>query len=314
MTKRILIIGGFGFLGRNLYQHLINAGYETVNIFSDIPLSHDDPLRKVFKHKLFPGSINNRRIIDEAIDSHDVIYSFAGLSGAADSISTPWQDAQINLNGQLNILEACRKKKSRTTIIFPSTRLVYGKPESLPVNENHQISPNSIYAIHKNTVEYYHLLYASLYNLDVVIFRISNPYGFSYNPMGLNYSVLNQFIHKALNHDTINIYGDGQQVRDYFYVDDLSRAMEAAIHEEAMAGNIYNIGYGTGISIIDAVKTIAKIIPGTKYKFTEWPDIEETIETGDYISDISKIMSATAWKPEVNIETGLRLTVEAYRN
>ena len=220
MSKRILIIGGFGFLGRNLYLHLKKSGYESINIFSNVQLSLDDPLRKEFIHHLYSSSINNKQLIEEAIASHDVIFSFAGLSGAASSINTPFEDVHINLEGHLNILEACRKKNTETKIIFPSTRLVYGKPLSNPVAEDHPVSPQSIYAIHKNTAEHYHRLYASLYGLRTVIFRISNPYGFNYNPLGYQYSVLNQFVLKALLGEPVKIYGDGMQNRDYIYIED----------------------------------------------------------------------------------------------
>ena len=313
MNKRILIIGGFGFLGRNLYLHLKKIGYENINIFSNVQLSFDDPLRKEFSHKLYSGSINNKQLIDWVIESHDIIFSFAGLSGAANSISTPYEDVHINLEGHLNILEACRKKKTETKIIFPSTRLVYGKPRSNPVSEDHPVTPQSIYAIHKNTVEHYQQLYSDLYGIRTVTFRISNPYGFSYNPLGFHYSVLNQFVMKAILSKSISIYGDGNQMRDYIYIDDLSRLFEMAIHNENMDGHIFNIGSGKGISIIDAVRIIKKYVPDMKYELTNWPELEHNIETGDYVSDLTKIKKIAGWKPEVDIETGIQLTLKAYQ-
>ncbi len=313
MSKRILIIGGFGFLGRNLYLHLKKSGYESINIFSNVQLSLDDPLRKEFIHHLYSGSINNKQLIEGVIESHDVIFSFAGSSGAASSISTPFEDVHINLEGHLNILEACRKKKTETKIIFPSTRLVYGKPGSNPVHEDHQVLPQSIYAIHKNTIEHYHRLYSTLYGLRTVIFRISNPYGFNYNPLGYQYSVLNQFVLKAILGEPIKIYGDGKQTRDYIYIDDLSRLLELAIHDEGLNGQIFNIGSGKGISIIETVRIIKKYIPELKYELTDWPELEKNIETGDYVSDLSKIREMSGWAPEIDIETGIQLTLEAYK-
>jgi len=137
MKDRILIIGGFGFMGRNLYQHLIQAGYSTVDIMSDVALSTDDPFSDVFGHKLYLGSINNDKLVDEVVSKYNVVFSFAGLSGAAGSITSPFKDMHVNLEGHLNILEACRKKGDETKVIFPSTRLVYGKPVTLPVDESH---------------------------------------------------------------------------------------------------------------------------------------------------------------------------------
>ncbi len=313
MNKRILIVGGFGFLGRNLYLHLKKSGYRTINIFSNVQLSHDDPLRKEFTHKLYTGSINNKQLIDEVIASHDVVFSFAGLSGAATSINTPFEDIHINLEGQLNILESCRKKSAATKVIFPSTRLVYGMPMSIPVSENHPVSPQSIYAIHKNTVEHYHLLYSKLHEVSTVIFRISNPYGFNYNPIGMQYSILNQFVLKAILGETIKIYGEGKQARDYIYIDDLSRLLELAIHNDNLNGQIFNIGSGKGISIVDTVRTIKKYVPQMKFELTDWPELEQNIETGDYVSDLTKIHKMSDWLPGTDIETGIRLTIKAYQ-
>ncbi|MEN8228006.1 MAG: NAD-dependent epimerase/dehydratase family protein [Bacteroidota bacterium] len=314
MNSSILIIGGFGFMGRNLYQHLVQAGYSTVNIMSNVPLSTEDPFRSVFNHRLYLGSINDKKLVEEVISDHEVIFSLAGLSGAASSISSPFEDLRVNLEGHLNILEACRKKGNNNRIIFPSTRLVYGKPLTLPVSETHPLDPQSIYAIHKNTAEYYYLLYSKLYALKTVVYRISNPYGYNYNPEGISYSVLNQFIHKAIIGEPIQLFGDGTQKRDYLHINDLSRIMEETIHNETLTGNIYNIGSGIATSIIEVVRTIQEVIPGTTFKLVDWPSLEKNIETGDYYSDLSKIMKDTHWKPSIDLRTGIRITADAYRN
>lgn len=313
MNKRILIIGGFGFLGRNLYQHLIRSGYSEVNIMSNVRLSPDDPFQDIFKSRLYHGSINSMQVLEQAIKDHEVIFSFAGISGAAGSFTTPFEDVHVNLEGHLNVLEACRRKGSEMKIIFPSTRLVYGKPLSLPVNESHPLNPQSFYAIHKNTAEYYYQLYSRISPLKTVIFRISNPYGFNYNPEAMAYSILNQFIYKAIKGEAIQVYGDGTQKRDYFHINDLSSLMEEAIRNEALCGNIYNVGSGTANSLIEVVKTIQKLIPGTSYQQVEWPSLEKKIETGDYYSDISKIQEDALWRPTIDLETGIRITAEDYQ-
>ena len=313
MKSRILIIGGFGFLGRNLYQHLIQSGHAHVNIMSNIRLSPDDPFNKIFTSRLYHGSINSRQVVEEAIANHDVVFSFAGISGAAGSFTTPFEDIHVNLEGHLNILEACRRKGSETKIIFPSTRLVYGKPVSLPVKESHPLDPQSFYAIHKNTAEYYYQLYSKISPVKPVIFRISNPYGFNYNPDAMGYSILNQFIYKAIKEDVIQVYGDGSQKRDYFHINDLSALMEEAIYNDALSGNIYNVGSGEGTSLMEAVQTIQSLIPGAQYRQIEWPSLEKKIETGDYYSDISKIKKDATWRPSIDLESGIRMTAEAYQ-
>ena len=311
--SNILIIGGFGFLGRNLYQHLIQSGYSNVNILSNVRLSPDDPFRKIFQSRLYHGSINSMQVVENAISEHDVLFSFAGISGAANSFTTPFEDVHVNLEGHLNILEACRRKGKEIKVVFPSTRLVYGKPVSLPVDESHPLNPQSFYAIHKNTAEYYYQLYSRIYPIKTVIFRISNPYGFNFNPEAMGYSILNQFIYKAIKGEEIQVYGDGAQKRDYFHINDLSGLMEEAIGNEALCGQIYNVGSGEPSSLMDLIRTIQKIIPQTTYKQVEWPTLEKKIETGDYYSDISKIKCDASWRPTIDLETGIRITAEGYQ-
>lgn len=315
MNKKasILIIGGFGFLGRNLYQHLIQSGFSNVNILSNVRLSPDDPFQKVFKSRLYHGSINSIQVVESAIADHDVIFSFAGVSGAAGSFTTPFEDVHVNLEGHLNVLEACRRKGSEIKVVFPSTRLVYGKPVFLPVDESHPLNPQSFYAIHKNTAEYYYQLYSRISPVKTVILRISNPYGFNFNPEAMGYSILNQFIYKAIKGEKILVYGDGSQKRDYFHINDLSRLMEEAIFNENLAGQIYNVGSGRPTSLMEVVKTIQKFIPGTVYEQVEWPTLEKKIETGDYYSDISKIKQDTNWHPAIDLERGIGMTAEAYQ-
>jgi nucleoside-diphosphate-sugar epimerase len=190
---------------------------------------------------------------------------------------------------------------------------VYGKPVELPVKESHPLDPQSIYAIHKKTAEYYYLLYSRLYKMNAVIFRISNPYGYNYHPEEKSYSILNQFIYKAIRGEQIQLYGDGTQKRDYLHIKDLSSLFLETIHNERMTGQIFNVGYGTGYSMRHVVETIQKIIPGTTYRFVDWPLLEKNIETGDYFSDLSKLSSVTEWTPTIDLETGIRMTANAYK-
>jgi len=241
-----------------------------------------------------------------------VIFSLAGSSGASDSVKNPYHDLDTNLKGHLNILEACRKNNPNAVLIFPSSRLVYGKPQTNPVNENHPIQPESIYAIHKLTTEHYYLLYQRLHGVKCIIFRVSNPFG-PYQRFGSNnYGILNWFIHKAIVKEPIQIYGDGLQKRDFIYIDDLIDVMKTAINNPGMHGKIYNVGYGQEISIKDSVALIKKFIPDTIVEFKPWPDIDKAIETGDYISDISRLKQDANWEPHTSFENGIKQTIDFY--
>jgi nucleoside-diphosphate-sugar epimerase len=311
-NKKIIILGGLGFIGRNLYHHLVSNGYDATIFTENIHEKDKDFVQSVVGTRVVKGSILDKKFVEETLIGYDVIFSLAGSSGASDSIKNPFQDLDSNLKGHLNILEACRKNNPNALLIFPSSRLVYGKPETNPVKENHPLNPESIYAIHKLTTEHYYLLYQRLYNLNAIIFRVSNPFG-PYQRFGSNnYGILNWFIHKAIHKEEIQIYGDGTQKRDFIYIEDLVALFKLSMDNEKMFGKIYNVGYGKGISIKDVVNIIEKNIPDAKTAFMPWPAIDKMIETGDYISDIKLLKQEIGWKPKINFEEGIKKTIEFY--
>ncbi len=308
--KKIVILGGLGFIGRNLYSLLARGDHEVIiltnriygaGIVNDIPAD-----------RIVTGSILDKPLLDDVLKGTDAIFSLAGSSGASGSIKDPYHDLDTNLRGHLNILEACRNVSPTPLLILPSTRLVYGKPRAIPVSEDHPLQPESIYAIHKLTTEHYYLLYHRLYGLRCVIFRISNPYGPYQRFETNNYGVLNWFIHKAIQGEPIRLYGDGSQRRDFFFIEDLTRLMAEAMDAPGMWGKIFNVGYGEGISLADAVAIVRKRIPGTRVIREDWPAIERQIETGDYISDIRRLKSTVGWAPVVTPEEGINKTIDFY--
>lgn len=311
--NRILIIGGLGFLGKNLYLKLKELSI-TSHLFTNTPIHNNDVFREYLDlNDIIIGDITKKEQLRELVSDYDVIFCFAGISGASESISDPYNDINTNLLGHINILESCREKNPHVQLFFPSTRLVYGKPEYLPVNENHKLKPESIYAIHKITAEHYYHLYHKVYGLNCTIYRISNPYG-PFQAFGnKKYGMLNWFIYKAFNSEMIEIFGTGDQKRDYIFIDDISELFIKSIGKETINGNIYNIGFGQGISILEMIKMIHQYVPETKYSFKEWPKIYKIIETGDYISDIKAIQKDLNWSPKTSFEEGMKKTIEFYK-
>jgi len=310
--ENILILGGLGFIGKNLYRRLSEEHFK-VTILADRITPEDEEFLIAGKGKnVIQGNVLDGSFMERTIAGYDVIFCLAGHSGASDSVKDPCQDLNANLNGHLNVLEACRKSNVGARLIFPSTRLVYGKPLKNPVNESHSLNPESIYAINKLTAEYYYRLYHRVYGIRSVIFRISNPFG-PYQKFGSNhYGILNWFINKAVSGQPLEIYGDGSQQRDFLYVDDLVDVFRRSIESRAMDGKIYNIGYGIGISLREAAERVARNVPGTRITYKPWPEIDQKIETGDYISDIRLIQADTGWKPQTDFEEGVRKTIEYY--
>jgi len=311
VKKKILVLGGLGFIGKNLYNGLVQDQHQ-VTILTDAMHQADDGFLTAASIKdIILGNILDKDFMEQAVAGYDVIFSLAGSSGAADSIQNPYHDLDTNLKGHLNILEACRKHNPHALLIFPSSRLVYGRPEKNPVDETQALHPESIYAIHKVTTEHYYLLYNKLYNLNCVIFRVANPFG-PYQRFGSNhYGILNWFIHKALAKEEIEIYGDGSQKRDFIYIDDVVNLFKRSMRDTTMAGKIYNVGCGQGISIRQTVEIIQRYVPAARVKFKPWPELDQKIETGDYISDIT-LLKTMGWHPTTTFEEGMKKTIEFY--
>ncbi|MCD9014255.1 NAD-dependent epimerase/dehydratase family protein [Parachryseolinea silvisoli] len=311
-TKKILILGGLGFIGKNLYNRLVQDGHAVTILTERIHDESDGFLTSAIRQHIVQGSILNPQLMNNIVVGFDVIFSLAGSSGAADSIRDPYHDLDTNLKGHLNILEACRQYNPGALLVFPSSRLVYGKPQGNPVDERHPLQPESIYAIHKITTEQYYQVYQRLHGVRCVIFRIANPFG-PYQRFGSNnYGILNWFIHKALVGEPIEIYGDGSQQRDFIYINDLVDVLTRAMDTPAMAGNIYNLGAGTGISLRQAVEVIQRYIPATQVTFRPWPEIARKIETGDYIADIGFLKYHIGSVPGTSFDAAMKETIAFY--
>lgn len=311
MQAKVLIIGGLGFFGRNLYLKLKSVNYKVIDIISDVDIDPNDSFKEVFRHKLFIGNIEDHSFLNKILPNYDVIFSLTGSLSPAESIKNPYKDLQSSLIGHLNILEICKLHKP--IIIFPSSRLVYGKPEFLPVNEQHKLDPESIYAIHKITLENYYKMYENIYGIRVIIFRISNPIGPNQKFNSFNHGIINYFIDTAMKGKEIQIFGDGKQLRDYIHIDDLSNLFELSITNEQLWGETFNIGSGRGIAIIDVLSIIRKYLPEIKIKFKEWPSLDKLVETGDYVTDITKIKISSGWEPQISIEQGIVDTISFYK-
>lgn len=312
--KRVLITGGLGFIGLNLSQRLIELGASVTVLDNFMPTEVPQRLFVLLgKIKVAIADIRNEEKVERVVRDQEIIFNLAGKSGAADSNKTPLNDLDINCRGHLNLLEACRVFNTSVTIVFPSSRLVYGKPLYLPLDEKHPLNPESIYAIHKLAVENYHLIYDNLYGIKSTVLRISNPYGPFQSGEGRAYGIANSFIQAAVSGRTITLFGEGNQRRDYLYIDDLVEAFLLAAFTPKSRSKIYNIGDGEGISLLELAQMALDVAGEGEIVRVPWPEKYLAIETGDYLSDITLAQNELGWKPSVGIREGIERTVAAYK-
>jgi len=259
------------------------------------------------------GDIRDLPLLERVVPGFDYIFSLAGQVSYVDSNLEPLTDLDINCKGHILVLEACRRLNPRARLLFASSRFVYGRIESNPVDENHPFNCLSIYGIHKLAGEKYYRFYHEAYGLPTVSVRIANPYGPRQQMKHSKYGIVNWFIRLALEGKPLTIFGDGSQRRDYVFVEDLAEAAITLVLTPGTEGQTYNLGTGTGTPFLEMARLVAATVPGTEVKQVEWPADRYFVETGDYLSDIGKITQATPWRPRTSLQDGIARTVDFYR-
>ena len=285
--KKILITGGLGFLGSNLATSLVNLGAKVTLFDAMLPLyggnffNIEEIKNKV---KVIITDIRDKDRIEEAVKEKDIILHIAAQTSHIDSMTDPLLDVDINCRGNIIFLEACRKFNPEVKIIYAGTRGQYGRVEYTPVDEKHPLNPTDIYGVNKTAGEQYHFIYARSYGLKVSSLRINNTYGPKHQMKHGRYGILNWFIRLAMDGETIKIFGEGNQLRDFNYVDDVTDAFLKAGASEVSNGKVYNLGSGNPVKFIDLVKKIIEIAGSGKLENVPWPKDRKDIETGDYVA------------------------------
>jgi len=247
------------------------------------------------------------------VKDKDIIFNLAGQISHNDSIDNPLLDADLNYIGHLNVMESVKKYNPKAKVLFSGSRLQFGLISSLPVNETHPLNPGTPYALNKTASEQMYNYYNNIYGIHTVVFRIANPYGIRCQMKHSKYSIVNYFIRQAMQNATIKVFGEGKQIRDYIYVEDLVDAFILASISEHTSGKTYNIGSGTGTAFIDMVETIIDVVDKGEIKYVPWPHDYLNVETGDYITDISKIALELGWKPRIKLQEGVEISYNYYK-
>ncbi len=313
--KKILITGGLGMIGSTIARMLVDNGAivtildACIEPFGANLFNVDDIKEKV---SINFSDIRDKESLKILVRDKDIIFSLAGQVSHNDSISNPHLDADINYIGHLNVLEAVRRYNSEAVVVYSGSRLQFGTVQYNPVDEEHPLNPRTPYALNKTAAENLYKYYHELYGTRCVIFRIANPYGPRGQMKHSKYTIINWFIRQAMANETITVFGDGEQIRDYIYVDDLAEAFILSALTPACHGQIFNIGSGVATRFKDMVEAIIGIVGRGCVKTVPWPDNYINVETGDYITDISKLRGAIPWMPKTDLESGILATYDYY--
>ena len=311
-----MITGGLGFIGSNLAHQLVALGADVILVDSLIPdyggnLFNIDGIAD--RVRVNVADIRQQSTMNYLVKDRDVIFNLAGQVSHIDSMKDPYADLEINCRSQLTILEACRYNNPGVKVVFAGTRQVYGRPDSLPVTETHLVRPTDVNGINKAAGEYYHLVYNNVFGVRACSLRLTNVYGprqlIRHNRQGF----IGWFIRLAIEGKTIQIYGNGQQRRDFVFVDDAADAFLRAGATDACNGEAFNIGGDHPITHRDLTALLLDIAGSGCVEYIEWPREKKAIDIGDFYADSTKFTRATGWTPTVKLADGLRRTVTFYR-
>jgi dTDP-glucose 4,6-dehydratase/UDP-glucose 4-epimerase len=228
-------------------------------------------------------------------------------------MTDPQTDLDINATAQLSILEACRKANPRVRLVFASTRQLYGRPDYLPVDEKHPIRPVDVNGINKLAGEGYHLLYSSVYGIRASVLRLTNTYGPGMRVKDARQTFLGIWVRQLLEGQPLKVFGDGEQLRDFNYVDDCVNALLLAATEDAAIGKVYNLGSAEVVSLRQLASMMIGLVDGGRFEIVAFPPERKAIDIGDYYSDYTLIESELGWAPRVTLAAGLARTIDYYR-
>ena len=314
--RRVLITGGLGFIGSNLAKALVDIGADVLLVDSLLP-DYGGNFANIagFEQRLRVNIADVRQAttMNYLVRGRDVTFNLAGQVSHIDSMRDPHTDLEINCRSQLTILEACRQHNPATKVVFAGTRQIYGRPDRLPVDESHLVRPTDINGINKAAGENYNIVYNNVFGVRACSLRLTNVYGPRQLIRNNRQGFIGWFIRLALEGKEIQVYGDGSQIRDFVYVDDVADAFLRAGADDDVNGDVFNVGGSEPIAHRDLVKILIDEAGRGSVRFVEWPEEKRRIDIGSFYSDSSKFTAVTGWQPRVNLREGFRRTLEYYR-
>ena len=321
--KRILVTGGAGFIGSHICERLLGERVEVV-VLDDFSTGRKSNLDRIKdKIEVFEGKVENYNDVFKVIKDCDIVIHQAFPYGRS-GMGLEDQHIEEGIVGTFNLLKAAVTNNVKK-VVNASSVAVYGIPKALPISEDHPINPFLPYGVTKYSGELYCKTFSKLYGLDTVNLRYFYVYGPRYAQF--DHSALVNFLNRAIENKPLLIYGDGNQIRDYTYVDDAVEGTLMALTGENAMGATYNISSGVGIRIFELAKTIIKSInkpleirfaENKEYRYSdEYCKIpigstrkidDRWFDERNYVGDITKANRELKYDPKVDIETGINQT------
>jgi len=308
MSTRFLITGGAGFIGSHIVKRLVGEGavVRVVDNLSTGQVARLENLRCSIEY--VEADLADNLVSDEVVKDVDYVLHQAAIPSVQRSVCDPIGTNRANVTATLNLLESCRKAKVRR-FVYAASSSAYGDTEVLPKSEEMPPNPLSPYALQKLAGEHYCKLYYSLYGLETVCLRYFNVFGPGQDPHSEYSAVIPKFISKLLINELITVYGDGEQSRDFTYVENVVDANLLALQATKACGKVLNVGCGERITLNTLIQLLEEIV-GVKAKVSY-----SASKPGDVrhsLADINLARRLLEYEPKVMVKEGLRRTVEAF--
>jgi len=310
--KNIIVTGGLGFIGSNLAIRLVELGARVTivdpriegcggNLYNVAPVASEV--------EIVPHSIGEAGKLLTILRSCDLIFNLAGEISHIHSMVLPERDLQINTLDQMKFLQACVDFAPGIRILYAGTRQVYGVPEYLPVDEQHPVNPVDFNGVHKYAATQYHLMLSRTGHLDAAVLRLTNVYGPRIALDAPCQGFLSTYLRKALTGQTLEIFGDGRQLRDPVYVDDVVEAMVRVGAADRLRSRSYNVGGPEPLSMAEVAATTARAAGAPEPVFRAFPEERKGIDIGSYYTDSTLLREHFDWRARTRFDEGVALTL-----
>jgi UDP-glucose 4-epimerase len=315
--SRVLVTGGLGFIGSHLAKRLVELGADVTIVDSLIPEYGGNPynVREIADEvHINYSDIRDPWSIRYLVKGKDYIFNLAGQVSHIDSMQDPETDLDINCRAQLSLLQACRENNPDARVLFAASRQQYGRPQFVPVTEDHPLVPVDVNGINLVAGERYHLLYNDVYGIPAASLRLTNTYGPHLLIKHDRQGFITTFIRLALEGKPIRVFGDGSQLRDFTYVSDVVDAFLAVGLTEDAFGKAFNVGGIEPASLLEVAKLCQELGgAGGSVETMPWPEERKRIDIGSIYVDHARLRAAVGWDPQVDLRDGLAETFAFYR-
>jgi len=300
---KILVTGGAGFIGSHLVEELVKAGH-SVTVLDNFSLGTDENLKAVRKKiEVVKGDIRDAELVKKLTNGVDIVFNLAAASSSPMFIDDLRKAVSVNVDGFINVLNACRDNKVKK-LIYASTSSIYGNLKP-PLREDMPTPPVNFYASTKLLNEHLAALFSREYGLETIGFRFLSVYGPHEKSKGIYANLATQFLRAIQNGEQPVIYGDGSQTREFTYVLDIVQAHMLAMNSKKnLAGEVFNVGTSKANSLNELVAVIDKVVgKSVRPKYIKNP-VKNYIAA--QLSDISKIRKMLGYEPKYTLEKGLK--------